>query len=150
MHPQPWVENVLTRPHIHPDRPGRRSRFTFIEIIIAATILGVSLATAFTILGTAHSRLLRAERRWARQHLVNQACEYFLLAGPDEPAPGALLPEGFSCRCQVYVVDDLPVDDAGEAIAGWVLAAYHITVHQRDGRIVGEQFVEKLVPEDTL
>ena len=123
--------------------------FTFIEILLASAILGVSLAFTFSLIGGARARLLRAERRWARQNNLNQATEFFLLAGPEATAPQGLLPEGYTAVCTVSPSELLP-DHAQDPVEGWILASYHIQVLWRGGDIVAEHTVEKLTREDEL
>ena len=123
--------------------------FTFIEILLAAAILGVSLAFSFSLVGGARARLLRAERRWARQNNLNQATEFFLLAGPEASPPEDLLPEGYTAVCEVSPAETVP-DYAVDPVDGWVLASYHIQVLWRAGDIVAEHTVEKLTREDEL
>jgi len=129
----------------------RRGRFTFIEILIAAAILAVCMSLAFQVIGAARGRLLRAEGRWARRHNLDQAVEFFLLAGPRATPPAGLLPEGFSAMCRVDTVPagDLP-DYATDEYRGWVLARMEITVTWRDGGVVGRQTIEKIVRSDAL
>lgn len=129
-------------------RAGRRRlRFTLLEVIIAAAILAVAVAASVGIVGAARSRILRAESRWGRQHLLSQAAEFYLLCGPNAPYPGGLLPEGFSASCSIGVVDDLP-EDALEPQEGWVLGRFYIRVYDTAGTPMAECTVEKLLREE--
>ncbi len=150
------IRAIFPAPAAAPPRRGKRNRcarrpFTFIEILIAAAILAVSMGLAFQIIGNARARLLRAERRWARQHNLDQATEFFLLAGPKAAPPPGLLPEGFSATCQVDTVpaEDLP-EYAGDEYRGWVLARMTVTVHWRGGGAAGSQTIEKIIRADAL
>jgi len=129
----------------------RRTFFTFLEILIAVAILGVALALALQIVGAARSRLLRAERRWARQHNLDQAVEFYLLAGPDAAPPAGMLPEGFSTSCTLDAtpIEELP-DFVSEQYQGWILARYRITLIWRGSSTVQEQIVEKVVRADAV
>lgn len=128
-----------------------RAHFTFLEILIAVAILGVALAIALQIIGAARSRLLRAERRWARQHNLDQAVEFYLLAGPDAAPPAGLLPEGFSTSCTLEAtpVEELP-EFVSEQYLGWTLARYRVTLVWRGSSTVQEQVVEKVVRADAV
>jgi prepilin-type N-terminal cleavage/methylation domain-containing protein len=126
-----------------------RGGFTFLEIVISLAILGLSLAMVFSILATARKRVMRAESRWAIQHNVNNACEFFLLAGPEESLPADLLPPGFDAQCSVSRVEDLP-EDTPDTMQGWALAGYEISVSNANGEQVGRQHVEKLVVDEDL
>ena len=126
-----------------------RRGFTFIEILLSAAILGISLAFSFSLIGGARARLLRAERRWARQNNLNQATEFFLLGGPEANPPDDLLPEGYTATCSVALAEDVP-EHAQDPVQGWVLAAYTIQLWWRGGDLVAEHAVEKLTREDDL
>ena len=130
--------------------PGRRlKRFTLMEIMVAATILSMSVAAILGILGSARSSLLRARERWNWQHQLTQATEAYLLGGPDVEMPDGLLQEGCNVSCEIYEVEDIH-DEAQEHVDGWLLAEYHITVTDRDGRVRGENWIQKLTKEDDV
>jgi len=122
-------------------------RFTFVEIMVAVAILGMSLAVTLTVIGSARARVMRAERRWARQHVLSNAAELFLLEGPDANVLSGLLPPGFSANCETEDVDDLP-DHAAETVDGWKLVRFRVGVRNAGGQLVGEQTVEKLIVEE--
>ncbi len=127
----------------------KRSRFTFLEIMVAVAILSASLAVVLTILGSSRSRLMRAERRWAGQHVLSNAVEFYLLAGTDAAIPGGVLPDGFSASCDLEAAEDLP-EHAAEAVGGWMLGRYRIEVFNAGRQNVGEQIIEKVVLEEDL
>jgi len=118
-----------------------------LEVIIAAAILAVAVAATVGIMGAARSRILRAESRWGRQHLLSQAAEFFLLCGPSAAYPGGLLPEGFSADCAMSLVDDLP-EDALEPQEGWVLGRFHVRVYDTSGAPMAECTVDKILREE--
>ena len=64
-----------------------RHSFTLMEVMIAATILALAVVSTMGVVAGARSTLLRAEQRWARQHLLAQAVEFYLLAGRDGDFP---------------------------------------------------------------
>ena len=68
---------------------------------------------------------------------------------PTADPPSGCLPEGFSARCEITAVDELP-EEAAEAIEGWILVRYHVSVLGTDRALIAEQTVEKLVREDDL
>lgn len=124
-------------------------RFTFLEILVAVVILGISLAMVMSIIGAARSRVIRAERRWGRQHLLDQATEYYLLAGPDAALPEVLLPRNYTASCTLEPVQNLP-EHALEPLNGYVLARYTITVYGLRSEVIAEREVAKPVPEEEL
>jgi hypothetical protein len=93
--------------------------------------------------------LLRAERRWANQHLLTQATELFLLGGADAESPDGLLPPHYYARCDLSAAEELPVH-AENPIDGWALGTYQVTLTGRRGEVVAEVRVEKLVRQEDL
>ncbi|MDD3695650.1 MAG: hypothetical protein PHG44_06750 [Lentisphaeria bacterium] len=127
----------------------RKHYFTLMEVMIAATILAMSVVASLGIVGAARSGLLRAEKRWARQHILGQVAECYLLAGPGAIMPEGVLPQGFSSVCHLYAVDDLP-EEAQESIRGWLLGEFHIEVFDVSGKLMEELRVRKMIKEDDL
>ena len=137
-------------------RSGRRPRvrrrrrgFTLLEVVIAVAIFGLSLGLILSIVSNARSRLLRAERSWAREHLFAQAAEFYLLAGPDADVPAGLLPLNFSCACTLEAAEDLP-EGGTDPLEGWVLGRFHISVTGRSGEGLEERVVEKMMRAEDL
>jgi type II secretory pathway pseudopilin PulG len=136
-------------------RQGRRSGvalrawgcFTLLEVIIAAAVLALAVVMSVGIMGGARARILRAESRWGRQHLLSQAAEIYLLGGPAAEIPRGLLPEGFSSTCTLTAVDDLSDEDL-EPQQGWILGCFHVCVYDVSGDLMAECRVEKLVREE--
>ena len=129
--------------------PVAGRRFTLLEVLIAVAILGVSVALILSILAGARARILRAERNWARQHLLAQAAEWYLLAGVTNEPPSGLLPPGFAARAELVRITDLPVE-AQDPLDGWVLGRFMIQLTGRAGEELGELPIDKLVREDAL
>lgn len=123
--------------------------FTLMEVMIAALILAMSVAATTAIVGTARANMLREQRRWLREHLLANAAEFYLACGPDATPPDGLLPDGYTCACELFDVEELP-EDALESIREWRLGEYHITVFDADGTVVAEQSVRKILKEDDL
>lgn len=129
---------------------GKRTySFTLMETMVAATILSLSVAAVLGILGGARSSLIRARERWNWQHQLSQATEIFLLGGPEAEFPDGLLQEGCTAYCELYEVEDVH-EEALEHVKEWLLAEYYISVQDRDGRVRGENWVQKLVKEEDL
>lgn len=125
----------------------RRRVFTLLEVIIASGILVLAVAMSVGIVGGARARILRAESRWGRQHLLSQAAEFYLLAGPAAAPPPGLLPQGFSCEMALSRVEDLS-EAALEPQDGWVLGRFDIRVYDTAGDLLAQCQVEKVVREE--
>ena len=123
--------------------------FTLMEIMVAATILSMSVAAILGILGSARSSLLRSRDRWNWQHQLTQATEAFLLGGPNAVMPDGLLQEGVSVSCELYEVEDIH-EEALEHISEWLLGEFHIVLKDSEGRVKGENWVQKLIKEDDV
>lgn len=75
--------------------------FTLLEVILAVAILSIGFIAAMSIAATAADRLMKAVSRWEKQHMLNQATEFFLLAGPDVAIPQEFFPfDDYSATCQ--------------------------------------------------
>ena len=140
----PFIEKAALKTEIM-QRTTRHS-FTLMEVMIAATILTLAVVSTMGVVAGARSTLLRAEQRWARQHLLAQAAEFYLLAGQDGIFPSGLLPDGFSAGCELYAVEDIH-EDALEPIKGWQLCEYHIYVTDEAGVKIAETYVRKVLKE---
>ena len=123
--------------------------FTLMEIMVAATILSMSVAAILGILGSARSSLLRSRDRWNWQHQLTQATEAFLLGGPNAVMPDGLLQEGVSVSCELSEVEDIH-EEALEHISEWLLGEFHIVIKDSEGRVKGENWVQKLIKEDDV
>lgn len=125
-------------------------RFSLIEVIIAFSILSVAAVMAMEILTRSASECYDAEQDWAREHLLANSLEYYLLVGHHGDSPQHLLPNGISVTCEVEALEN---DD--EAILqenlpqGWILARYHVRLFDADGE-VASQIVDKIIPEQDL
>ena len=124
----------------------RRHRLTLVEVAIGALIFALSLGSILAVLGTARGRILRAQRRWARAHLLTQAVEFHMLAGDRETVPEGLLPEGFSAQCEVMEPEQLP-EMVEPVLQGWKLVSYRVSVIDPAGERVAETTIETVLPE---
>ena len=127
-----------------------RHTFTLMETMVAATILAAAVAATMGIVSNARATLLRAENRWARQHILAQAAEFYLLGGPNAEAPDGLLPDGYSATCDVYPVEEDIEEEALDAIRNWLLAEYHIVVYDQQGNEMAETRVQKVLKEEDV
>jgi len=125
----------------------KKTTFTFMEVLIAVAILAISLTMILNIMAHARNKILKAEKRWGREHLLSSLCELYLLSGPETEIPENLLPDGFTATCTLQKVDNLP-EDTAEPNQGWVLARFHITLTGASGDLLGEKYIEKIVLEN--
>jgi type II secretory pathway pseudopilin PulG len=125
-----------------------RASFTFIEIMVAVLILGVSLIMTLNLIAQSRSRLLRAEEQWANRHLLNLATEYYLLAGPNATLPGYFLERSYSASCEVREVDPgLLPEHAHEMGTDWKLYQFTVSLYL-NGELIDQQTVEKACHEE--
>jgi prepilin-type N-terminal cleavage/methylation domain-containing protein len=129
-----------------PRNTHRRRAFTLIEVALAILVFAVSLAALLGMLGSARSRILRSQRKWARGHLLSSSVEFHLLAGDMDSVPPGVLPEGFRAECTVEEPAGLP-EEAELEIGGWRLAVYDIRLYDPMGERIASKRVRKVVPE---
>ncbi len=127
----------------------KKHNFTLMEIMVAAVILALSVVSTMGVLGNARSTLLRAEQRWAREHLLAQVTELYLLGGANTGFPEGLLPDGFYSTCELYQVEDIH-EDAQEAINNWILCEYHIQLFDSANVKIAETNVRKVLKEEDV
>ena len=128
----------------------KASVFTLIELLVAITILAVGLGSLFAINASATKQTVRSEKVWARQHLLTNACEFFLLFGENEPLPADLLPRGYRATCELEVYEEIPEESLPayafeNSYKGWYLGKYTITLFGPDGTKLKSQEIEKIV-----
>lgn len=132
----------ITRGHF---RISSTSHFTLLEVVIAVAILAMGLIAAMEIAVTASKRTIKAVKRWETQHMLNQATEYFLLAGPDEPIPNEFFPyEGFRAECAVEPPD--LKDDMEPIVGNWQLVKLRISIYDSTGKEVDSLSIHKILP----
>lgn len=127
-----------------------RHRFTLMEVMIAALILAMSVASAVGVIGTARANMLREERRWEREHAMGNAMEFFLLAGPENTLPPEALPEGYAAECVLFNVEENIPEEAMESIRGWRLGEFQVRLYAPGGRMADEQQVRKIIKEEDV
>ena len=126
--------------------------FTYLEVLVAVALLAAGLAMTLGLVAAARERTLRAERSWARQHLLAQAVEFYLLAGPKASPPQDLLTEGYSVRCETERLDSANGEDPLLYLIpdGWLPAVLHFQLVDRDGGELSALDVTKWLREEDL
>ena len=106
----------------------RKHTFTLLEVVMAIAILAVGFVGLLGITVSAAKRMGKATSRWEHQHMLNQAAEYYLLAGPKEQIPEEFFSfEGYSAECIVEEAE-LPEDIEPEAGA-WRFVKLKISIY---------------------
>lgn len=107
------------------------SQFTLIEVVIAIAILAMTMVAMLGIVASSAKRMGKAMTNWEEQHMLTQAAEYYLLAGPNESIPDEFFPfAGYKAEC---VIEDpqLPGDVEPES-GNWRFVTLKISVY-KDG-----------------
>lgn len=120
------------------------------EVMIAALILALAATSTLSIVGTGRAKLLREERRWAKEHYLTNVVEFYLSVGPYEMVPVCLLPQGWKATCELFDVEDGLPDEAFESIRGWRLGEFHVCLYDDSGALVAEQYIRKILKEEDV
>lgn len=126
-------------------RRGVKSKFTLIEVVVALTVLGLAIISASAMCSQSITRIVKAKARWADQHMISQAAEYFLLAGPNSQVPNDIFPyRNVRVSCSVANAEGLP---AGvDAVSGqWRLATYEIRLTGASGEKIHSLKIDKII-----
>ena len=125
-------------------------RFTIIEVLIAFAILVVVSVLAMQTMLNSKNSIFTAEQEWARQHLLANCAEYYLLIGHEADLPEGFFPEGISATCELSEIEQEEEHSQSAFMPkGWVLARYTIRLYDTTGEIAS-QSIDKIVPETEL
>lgn len=117
--------------------------FTLLEVVMALAILALGFISAMGLAMNAAGRLMKSQTRWEEQHMLNQATEYYLLAGPKEQIPQDFFPfEGYRAEC---VIDkaDLP-EGVDTEVGTWRLVKLIITIYNQENKPVTSLEMDKI------
>ncbi|MCF6175296.1 MAG: type II secretion system GspH family protein [Victivallaceae bacterium] len=121
-------------------------KFTMIETVIALGVLLLAMSAVFGTIAASQQRVIRAEKRWAKQHMLTQAAEYFLLAPPRTTIPQTIFPfSDYQAFCEYSEPKELP--ETVDAISGsWKLVAMKIILNSNaDGKTVNSITLDRIV-----
>lgn len=122
--------------------PLNKHSFTLLEVVIAIALLALSFVSAMGITVTAAKRMMKAVSRWEEQHMLNQAVEYYLLAGPKANIPQEFFPyEGYRAECTVEPAE-LPEDVESE-VGAWRFVKLKITIYNEENQPVNSLIMDK-------
>lgn len=124
-------------------------KFTIIEVLIAFTILVMVSVLAIQTMGNSKRSIFLAEQDWARQHLLANCAEYYLLMGHDADLPNDFFPAGISASCELSEVEIENDQESNLMPKGWALARYTIRLYDHTGEIASQE-IDKIVPETEL
>ena len=125
------------------------SAFTLMEVVVAIAILAMGLITALQIAATGTKRINRAASDWKIQHMLSQAAEYYLLAGPSAEIPEEFFPfEGYHTSCTVDTPDIS--EDIETEFRDWRLVKLIISVSDDNGNEVGKIEMDKILRKEDV
>lgn len=122
-----------------------KAKFTLVEVVVALTVLGFAVISASAMCSQSVNRIAKAKARWANQHMISQAAEYFLLAGANSQPPSEIFPyKNVRVSCSVVNAEGLP---AGvDAVSGqWRLATYEISLAGASGEKLNSLKIDKII-----
>ena len=133
---------------------GRRSffrkSFTLLEVVVAIAILAIGAVAALRITASGTKRMNHAVRGWEVQHMLSQAAEYYLIAGPAETIPEEFFPfEGYQATCEIGepdVSEDVRID----LDSGWGLFKLTIRIFNDEGAEVGRMEMDKILQTEDV
>ena len=121
----------------------RKHYFTLLEVVLAVAILSMGFVAAMGIAVTAAKRMIKSVSRWEEQHMLNQAAEYYLLAGPKETIPQEFFPfEGYRSECTIEEAD-LP-EEVEPEVGTWRFVKLKISIYDEDDNEVNSLTMEKI------
>ena len=121
--------------------------FTLIEVLIALSILTMSVVSFSLLIGSAAKRTLRAGGLWENTHLLTQAVEYHMLnkANSNASIDERFFPcDDYKIECSFESPQGLP-EDVEDASGGKALVAMWIVLKDKDGKILDSVVVERII-----
>lgn len=119
-----------------------KNKFTLIEMVIAASIVGLAAVVLFEMVSSSLIKTGEIESDWGRQHLLSLASEYYLLAGDKAPAPQELLPQGYSAQCSIKFDSTSEIQKTNLLLATYTIELYC------GGELIGAQNIKKILPKE--
>ncbi len=125
----------------------KTKKFTLIEVIIALSILSMSVVTFLLLMGSASKRANKAAQRWENTHLLTQAVEYYMLnkAGSAANIDERFFPVGeYKVECSFDSPQGLP-EGVEESADGQTLVAMRIVIKDKNDKILDSVTVERII-----
>lgn len=121
-----------------------KKTFTLLEVVVAIAILAMGIVASLQVTTTGTRRVGKAVERWKVQHMLSQAAEYYLLAGPNEEIPENFFPfEGYRASCEIDIPDIS--EEVETEFRGWQLVKLIIKVTDDEGSEVGKIEMDKIL-----
>ncbi len=129
----------------------KRNNFTLLEVLVSLAILTMGLMIALSQTANSTSRSIRAEVRWHEQHMLAQAAEFYLLAGPNEALPRSIFNyDGYRASCVVEDAEEGLHTEALEDIGSWRLMNLTVNLIGPNGDIADSLKIDKIMNRDDL
>ena len=129
---------------------NNKKNFTLLEVIISLAILTMGLMVALDTAANSSKRSLKAYKVWNQQHVLAQAAEFYLLAGPRAELPESVFPyDNYSVNCEVIEAEGLP-DDGMAEVGSWRLMCFNIQLSDSEGKVVETLKIDKIMHQDDL
>ena len=122
-----------------------KMKFTLVEVVVALTVLGFAIISATAMCSQSITRITKAKARWMNQHIISQAAEYYLLAGPKSQVSSEIFPyKNMRVSCTVFNAEGLPAEV--DAVSGqWRLATYEIQLTGASGEKLQSLKIDKII-----
>ena len=123
--------------------------FTLIEVIIAMAILALAVVTLLSYSVQASNRMRKAYKRWNEEHMLAQAVEYYLLAGPKDDIPQEFFPyEDYRATCEI-IEPQLP-DEVEDENASWRFVTLKISIYDSSNKEVESINVDQILQAEDV
>ena len=123
--------------------------FTLIEVIIAMAILSLAVVSILGYSVQASNRMRKAYKRWHEEHILAQAVEYYLLAGPKEDIPQEFFPyEDYRATCEIKEAK-LP-DEVEAENATWRFVTLQISIYDSNNEEVESIDIDQILQAEDV
>jgi len=129
---------------------NRTCNFTLIEVIISLAILTMGLMVSLSMASNSTNRSFKAYKVWKRQHVLAQAAEFYLLAGPTEEMPEQIFPyDDYSVSIEVTEPEGVS-DESLSEIGSWRLVCLKLQLMDESSTVVETLKIDKIMHRDDL
>jgi len=131
-------------------RYKNKKTFTLLELIVAISILAISLVGAMSMSTSSKKRINKAFTNWNKQHMLSQAAEFYLLAGANAQIPDEIFPyENVSVSCNISENSSLP-QNVDNISGDWMLSTYNIELTNSGGNNLKTIKIDKILNKNEL